>query len=100
MPDWLAEVCILSRACASCSLSTCEEIDIEVVESRRERRSTGEDNAVGERAARGPSPLAMSSTVVDGRDVVRLQEVLVTVDGLSRELQSRSSAGAGWAWLG
>lgn len=34
---WLAEVWILSRAWASCSLSTCEDVDWEAIESRRPR---------------------------------------------------------------
>lgn len=34
-PLWLAEVWILLRVCANCSLSMCEAVDIEVVEPRR-----------------------------------------------------------------
>lgn len=48
MPDWLAEVWILSRAWANCSLSIGEEVDWLVTEPRREMRSNGDDRAPGD----------------------------------------------------
>ena len=65
IPDWLADVWILSRAWASCSLSTCEPADVDVVESRRDRRFIGEDSDVGERADLGVLLVAISSVWED-----------------------------------
>lgn len=40
--DWLADVCILSRAWARCSLSICETVEMELKESRRDLKSSWE----------------------------------------------------------
>lgn len=51
--DWLAEVCILSSACAICSLSTWEVVEMELNESRRGLRSLNEEAVVGDRGVLG-----------------------------------------------
>lgn len=62
--DWLAEVCILSKAWARCSLSICETVEMELKDSRRALRSSVE-GMEGEKSDR--MGVLGSMAVRDGR---------------------------------
>ena len=57
--DWLADVWILSSVRESCSLSTCEDMESDIVESRRGRAATGDGGTEGPREG-CPSPFGLA----------------------------------------